>query len=75
MRRSGGSGECIGWPNRLWPIEPMRCLNYFPINHIGCVADVSLPVLLAGGAIVFMEHFDPAASLDLIARERLTLWG
>lgn len=61
--------------NRAWPVQPMRALNYFPINHIGCVVDLSCPTLVTGGTIVFLENFSPAASLDLMQKERITLWG
>ncbi|MFZ5615720.1 MAG: class I adenylate-forming enzyme family protein [Pseudomonadota bacterium] len=61
--------------NRIWPVFPLRTLNYFPINHVGCVVDISTPTLLAGGTIVFMERFGPEASLDLMEKERITLWG
>ncbi|WP_109808855.1 class I adenylate-forming enzyme family protein [Sphingosinithalassobacter portus] len=61
--------------NRLWPIAPLRVLNYFPINHIGSVVDISLPALVAGGTVVLMEKFDPAASLELMQREGVTLWA
>ncbi len=58
--------------NRLWPVEPLRALNFLPINHIGCVVDLSTPCLTAGGTIVFMEQFDAAASVRAIETERLT---
>jgi acyl-CoA synthetase (AMP-forming)/AMP-acid ligase II len=61
--------------NRLWPVDPVRVLNYFPINHVGCVIDLALPCLLAGGCIVFMERFEAARSLELAAAERVTLLG
>jgi acyl-CoA synthetase (AMP-forming)/AMP-acid ligase II len=61
--------------NRAWPVSPMRALNYFPINHIGCVVDLSCPTLVAGGTIVFLENFSPSKSLELIEQEQLTLWG
>lgn len=61
--------------NRLWPVTPLRVVNYFPVNHVGCVVDVSLPTLLAGGTILFLEQFDPRASLALMATEGATLWG
>lgn len=61
--------------NHLWPVEPLRAVNYFPINHVGCVVDVSLPVLIAGGTILFLEQFDPRQCLALMERERATLWG
>jgi acyl-CoA synthetase (AMP-forming)/AMP-acid ligase II len=61
--------------NRVWPVSPHRTLNYFPINHIGCVVDLSVPTLVAGGTIVFLEQFSPRASLELMDSERITLWG
>ncbi|WP_395670248.1 class I adenylate-forming enzyme family protein [Phenylobacterium sp.] len=61
--------------DEVWHVEPARSLNYFPINHVGCVADISLPVIVGGGSMIFMEHFDPRGSLELIAREKVTLWG
>lgn len=61
--------------NALWPTSPVRILNYFPINHIGCVIDVTTPALEAGGAVIFMEKFDPAEAMKLTVDERCTLWG
>jgi acyl-CoA synthetase (AMP-forming)/AMP-acid ligase II len=61
--------------NRVWPVNPLSVLNYFPINHVGCVVDCSTPALVAGGKIIFMEHFDPAESLAIMAREKVTMWG
>ena len=61
--------------NEVWPISPMRALNYFPINHIGCVVDLSAPTLIAGGTIVFLEQFEPRRSLELMQEEKITLWG
>ncbi len=61
--------------DRVWPVEPFSMLNYFPINHVGCIIDCSTPSLVAGGKIVFMEHFDPAESLAIMAREQITMWG
>ncbi|HEV8332960.1 MAG TPA: class I adenylate-forming enzyme family protein [Steroidobacteraceae bacterium] len=61
--------------NTLWPLTPHRVINYFPINHIGCVVDCMMPCLVAGGVQVMLEQFDAAVCLELIARERVTLWG
>jgi len=61
--------------NRIWPISPMRALNYFPINHIGCVVDVSCPTLVVGGTVVFLEDFSPRRSLQLMEQEKITFWG
>ena len=61
--------------NRVWPVARQRFLNFLPINHIGCVVDVSCPTLAAGGSIVFMEQFSPGRSLELMHRERVNVWG
>jgi acyl-CoA synthetase (AMP-forming)/AMP-acid ligase II len=61
--------------NELWPANPMRIVNYFPINHVGCTLDVCIPCLAAGGTIVFMEQFDPSECLALMAREKVTVWA
>jgi acyl-CoA synthetase (AMP-forming)/AMP-acid ligase II len=61
--------------NSLWPLSPHRVINYFPINHIGSVVDCMMPCLVAGGTQVMLEQFDPAVCLELIERERITLWG
>jgi acyl-CoA synthetase (AMP-forming)/AMP-acid ligase II len=61
--------------DRLWPASPQRMLNYFPINHVGCVIDCSTPTLAAGGTMVMMEQFDPRESLRLISEHKLTVWG
>jgi acyl-CoA synthetase (AMP-forming)/AMP-acid ligase II len=61
--------------NAIWPVSPMRLINYFPINHIGCVIDVSVPALVAGGALIFIEQFDPHQTMALIGHERITVWG
>lgn len=61
--------------NMVWPVRDYRAVNYFPINHVGSVADCALPCLVAGGTLHFMEQFDAAACLALMARERITIWG
>jgi len=61
--------------NALWPVEPLRVVNYFPINHLGCVVDVSTPCLTAGGCLLFLEQFDPLACLELMERECASLWA
>ena len=61
--------------NALWPVEPLRMVNYFPINHIGCLLDMSLPCIAAGGTLIFMEQFEPAACLALMAQEKATVWA
>lgn len=59
----------------IWPVEPLRELNFFPINHVGCTVDLATPCLVAGGTTIFMEHFDAAESMDIIEREKVTFWA
>lgn len=61
--------------NALWPVSPHKVINYFPINHIGSIIDCMMPCLVAGGTQVMLEQFDAHRCLELIERERITLWG
>jgi acyl-CoA synthetase (AMP-forming)/AMP-acid ligase II len=74
LQHEGISRFCLD-QNRLWPVSALRMVNYFPINHVGSLIDVTLPGLVAGGTTIFMEQFDPAACLALMVRERVTIWG
>ena len=71
----GGIARFSVEQHRLWPLSTVRVLNYLPVNHVGCVVDVSCPALAHGGCIVFLEKFDAARSLELLQRERITFWG
>ncbi len=46
-----------------------RCLHIGPISHGSGYQ--YLPVWLAGGCNVMVEHFDPGKTIDLIERERI----
>ena len=70
-----GLGRCCRVQYRHWATQPLRTLNFFPINHIASLGDITCFALVAGGCTVFLEQFDPAACLRLIAAERITLWG
>jgi acyl-CoA synthetase (AMP-forming)/AMP-acid ligase II len=59
----------------IWQFSSLRVLNNLPINHVGCVGDISCFALIGGGAIAFAERYDPEGSLKLIQNERLTMWG
>lgn len=67
--------RCCLAQNRLWPVPQQRVLNFLPVNHVGCVVDLSCPTLAAGGCLVFMEHFDVGESLRLMQRERISWWA
>lgn len=66
---------CCRVQHRYWATQPLRTLNFFPINHIASLGDITCFTLVGGGCTVFLEQFDPAACLKLIAAERITLWG
>jgi acyl-CoA synthetase (AMP-forming)/AMP-acid ligase II len=66
---------CCKVQHRFWGTDPLRTLNFFPINHIGCVGDIACFTLVAGGCTVFLEQFSSADCLHLIAAERVTLWA
>lgn len=55
--------------------RPTRTQNYFPINHVGCLFDVMGTTVVSGGFCVYLESFDPKASLGLIYTDQLTLWS
>ena len=71
----GGLISCCEVQNDLYPCSPLSVVNFLPINHIGCVGDISAVTLVAGGTLFFMEKFDPEASLKLMSDEKITLWG
>lgn len=55
--------------------ESTRVLLHFPINHVAADVEIGYGAIFAGGAIVFMDRFDPVASLDVIEREEVTVVG
>ncbi|MGQ4389716.1 o-succinylbenzoate--CoA ligase [Streptomyces sp. SAS_270] len=53
-------------------IADERALVSAPLFHTAGLNMLTLPVLLKGGTCVLVEAFDPAATLDLIERHRIT---
>ncbi|POX45408.1 o-succinylbenzoate--CoA ligase [Streptomyces sp. Ru71] len=49
-----------------------RALVSAPLFHTAGLNMLTLPVLLKGGTCVLVESFDPAATLELIERHRIT---
>jgi len=70
-----GLTRCSITQLHYWPANPVRVINFLPINHIGCVGDIACYALVAGGTIVFMEQFDSLSSLKLIESRQITVWG
>lgn len=56
-----------------WWAEPFRILNNMPINHVGGAVQIGCQAIVAGGANILMERFDPAGTSAVIERERVTV--
>ena len=52
-----------------------RILLHFPINHVASDVEIGFSSLMGGGTTVFMERFDPGASLEMIVKEKITVLG
>lgn len=50
-------------------------LANLPVSHVGGVMDVVSVPLAMGGAIRFMEDFDPEAIPGAIEESKITMWG
>ncbi len=50
-------------------------LNVFPMFHTGGLFVYTLPQVIFGGATILMRQFDPQLVLELIERERVTIFG
>jgi acyl-CoA synthetase (AMP-forming)/AMP-acid ligase II len=55
--------------------EPKRVLCHFPINHVAADTEIGFGAIMAGATIIFMDKFDPAATLKIIEQERITDLG
>jgi acyl-CoA synthetase (AMP-forming)/AMP-acid ligase II len=51
-----------------------RVLNNLPVNHIGCIGDLTGAWLVMAATIVFMPHFEPTAIGAVLEQERITFW-
>lgn len=55
--------------------EPKKVLCHFPINHVAADTEIGFGAIMAGATIVFMDKFDPAATLGIIQKEKITDLG
>jgi len=58
---------------RLNPAVP-RILCNLPINHVGCLMNLTLAGLVGGGSVVFLQRFSAAHTLKLIHDEHVNCW-
>lgn len=72
-----GPVYCSHFQDRAWGAknDRTRVINFFPINHLACVVDISCFALISGGTLVFMEQFDPEQALSVIEQEKITILG
>jgi acyl-CoA synthetase (AMP-forming)/AMP-acid ligase II len=55
--------------------EKSRGLLHFPINHVAADVEIGFGAIMSGGCIVSMDKFDPAETLKVIAKEKITHIG
>jgi acyl-CoA synthetase (AMP-forming)/AMP-acid ligase II len=72
MITHGNLVHCARLQDELFPVAPLRVLCNLPVSHVASSSDIVSHALVAGGAIIFQEKFDPAEALALIRRERVT---
>lgn len=66
----------VATQNARFGLSPgSRILMDFPINHVAADVEIGLAAICAGAALVIMDRFDPALSLQIVERERVTLLG
>lgn len=58
-----------------WYTRTPRVLVNLPVNHVGCLGDLGVATLVAGGAVVLQPTFTPAEVLSLLDRRQVTVWG
>jgi acyl-CoA synthetase (AMP-forming)/AMP-acid ligase II len=61
---------------RLNPPAPQRprLLCHLPINHVGCLMNLTLGSLVGGGSVVFLQRFSAQRTLQLVVDERVNCW-
>jgi acyl-CoA synthetase (AMP-forming)/AMP-acid ligase II len=52
-----------------------RILLHFPINHVAADVEIGFGAVMGGACLVLMDRFDPAATLAVIPREKISALG
>ncbi|MBN1664862.1 MAG: AMP-binding protein [Deltaproteobacteria bacterium] len=55
--------------------ENSRGILHFPINHVAADVEIGFGAIMSGGCIVCMDKFDPAETLQVIEKEKITHIG
>ncbi len=62
--------------SRCFQMGPgIRGMLHFPINHVAADVEIGYACVYAGGTCVMMDRFDPAATLETVAKERVNIFG
>ncbi len=73
------SHRMIGWNTLNTVIHDVThndvYLNVFPMFHTGGLFVYTLPQVIFGGTTILLREFKPAQVLDLIQREKVTVFG
>jgi fatty-acyl-CoA synthase len=73
------SHRMIAWNTLNTIIHDLRhgdiYLNVFPLFHTGGLFVYTLPLVILGGTTLFMRQFEPEQVLELIERERVTVFA
>lgn len=59
----------------LYAADRFRILLHFPINHVAAAVEIGFACIYEGGLCVMMDRFDPAETLRIVERERITILG
>jgi len=71
-----GLANCATVQNEHWvDFKPLRTICDLPIDHVGCLGDLSCSTLAEGGCLVFMEKFNAKRVLEIIEKEQISFWG
>ncbi len=52
-----------------------RGILHFPINHVAADVEIGFGAIMSGGCVVCMDRFDPAETLKVIEKEKITHIG
>jgi acyl-CoA synthetase (AMP-forming)/AMP-acid ligase II len=55
--------------------ENSRAILHFPINHVAADVEIGFGAIMSGGCIVCMDKFDPAETIKIIEKEKITHVG
>jgi len=52
-----------------------RTILHLPMNHVSGATLLTIGTLMAGSTLVMLEHFHPEQTLEVVQREKVTIFG